>query len=369
MGECDVLVTGGAGYIGSHVCKALAESGYTPITYDDLSIDNRRAVRWGPLEVGDIRDPARLNEVFLRHRPAGVLHFAALSLVGESMIDPARYWNLNLQGAQCVFDAARRHGVRGLVFSSTCAIYGIPASVPIDEDAPTNPVNPYGATKLAAERMLGDYGAAYDLPHLILRYFNAAGADPEVEIGERRDVETHLVPLAIDASLGRRGPLRVMGDDYPTPDGTAIRDYVHVADLARAHVAGLEKLFAGAASRTLNIGTGRGTSVREILDAVEAATGHEVPTVAAPRRPGDPPELVANAARARDVLGPDHLPRSDIDTIVRTALAWHRTLEDPTPPGGGPGGAEAHATRSVFSSEAAVGTSARTTSRIGKVPT
>ena len=323
MGERDILVTGGAGYIGSHACKALARAGFTPITYDNLSIGNRWAVRWGPLEIGDIRDQGRLHEAFLKHRPAGVLHFAALALVGESVAEPARYWNLNVHGAQCVFDAARMHGVRGLVFSSTCAVYGMPDRVPIDEDTPKAPVNPYGASKLAAERMLRDYDAAYGLPHLILRYFNAAGADPDGEIGERRDVETHLVPLAIDACLGRRGPLQIMGEDYPTPDGTAIRDYIHVSDLAEAHVMGLKMLFDGAPSDLLNLGTGRGASVREVLGAIRAAEGREVPTSAAPRRPGDPPELVADAARARARFGPEHLARSDIDTIIRTALAWH----------------------------------------------
>lgn len=330
MGERDILVTGGAGYIGSHACKALALAGYNPITYDNLSIGNRWAVRWGPLEIGDIRDQGRLHETFLRYRPAGVLHFAALALVGESVSEPARYWNLNVHGAQCVFDAARMHGVRGLVFSSTCAVYGIPGVVPINEETPKAPVNPYGASKLAAERLLADYDTAYRLPHLILRYFNAAGADPEGEIGERRDVETHLVPLAIDACLGRRDPLRVMGEDYPTPDGTAIRDYIHVSDLAEAHVAGLRMLFEGGQSRTLNLGTGRGASVREVMGAIEEAAGCAVPTVSAGRRPGDPPELVADATRARELLGSEHLSRSDIKTIVRTALAWHRASCRPT---------------------------------------
>ncbi len=325
MGERDILVTGGAGYIGSHACKALCRAGYNPITYDNLSIGNRWAVRWGPLEIGDIRDQGRLHEAFLKHRPAGVLHFAALALVGESVAEPARYWNLNLHGAQCVFDAARMHRVRGLVFSSTCAVYGMPNAVPINEETPKAPVNPYGASKLAAERMLTDYDGAYGLPHLILRYFNAAGADPEGEIGERRDVETHLVPLAIDACLGRRGPLQIMGEDYPTPDGTAIRDYVHVSDLADAHVAGLRKLFENGESRILNIGTGRGVSVSEVLSEIRKATGRDVPTISAARRPGDPPELVASAAQALALFGPEHLARSDMETIVRTALTWHRS--------------------------------------------
>lgn len=319
-----VIVTGGAGYIGSHAAKALSRAGYEPVAYDNLSIGNASAVRWGPLELGDIADRARLGEVFRRHRPVGVLHFAALALVGESMTEPGLYYRTNVGGALAVMDAARAAGVEAFVLSSTCAVYGVPPPGPIGEATPPAPINPYGASKLMAERMLADHGAAYGLPYMALRYFNAAGADPEGEIGELRARETHLVPLAVDAMLGRRPPVGVLGTDYPTPDGTAIRDYVHVSDLADAHVRALERLRGGGGSGVLNLGTGRGHSVREVLAAVERAGGAPVPREDRPRRPGDPPSLVADAAAARAALGDGLTARSDLDTIVSTALAWHR---------------------------------------------
>ena len=320
-----VLVTGGAGYIGSHACKALAEAGYTPVTYDNLSIGNRWAVRWGPLEIGDVRDGVQLGMVIRRHRPVGVLHFAALALVGESMSDPGLYYRINVGGAQAVADAALAGGVGALVFSSTCAVYGTPARLPITEATPKAPINPYGASKLMAERLLEDYDMAHGLRFAALRYFNAAGADPEVEIGEARAVETHLVPLAIDAVLGRRPPLRVLGTDYPTPDGTAIRDYIHVSDLATAHVRALDRLLGGAPSFTCNLGTGSGQSIRQVLRSIARIAGREVPHETAPRRPGDPAELVADTALSRQLLGSGLTPRSDLDSIISTALAWHRT--------------------------------------------
>ena len=320
-----VLVTGGAGYIGSHACKALAEAGYTPVTYDNLSIGNRWAVRWGPLEIGDVRDGVQLGVVIRRHRPVGVLHFAALALVGESMSDPGLYYRMNVGGAQAVADAALAGGVGALVFSSTCAVYGTPARLPITEATPKAPINPYGASKLMAERLLEDYDMAHGLRFAALRYFNAAGADPEVEIGEARAVETHLVPLAIDAVLGRRPPLKVLGTDYPTPDGTAIRDYIHVSDLALAHVRALDRLLGGAPSFTCNLGTGSGQSIRQVLRSIARIAGREVPHETAPRRPGDPAELVADTALSRQLLGSGLTPRSDLDSIISTALAWHRT--------------------------------------------
>ena len=271
MSQGTVLVTGGAGYIGSHACKALAAAGYRPVTYDNLSIGNRWAVRWGPLERGDILDAARLHEVFKLHRPVGVLHFAALALVGESMQAPGLYYRTNVTGAVNLLDACRIHDAPAFVFSSTCAVYGTPERMPIAEDAAPRPINPYGASKLMVERILDDYDMAYGLRHVALRYFNAAGADPEGEIGEARDVETHLVPLALDAVLGRRPALKVFGDDYPTPDGTAVRDYIHVSDLAEAHVRALGLLLDGQPSRKLNLGTGHGYSVRQVLDAAAAA--------------------------------------------------------------------------------------------------
>ena len=320
-----VLVTGGAGYIGAHACKALAEAGYLPVTYDTLSIGNRWSVRWGPLEIGDIRDGVQLGTVLRRYRPVGVLHFAALALVGESMTDPGLYYRVNVGGAQTVMDAALAAGVGAFVFSSTCAVYGTPARLPITEATPKAPINPYGASKLMVERILEDYDMAHGLRFAALRYFNAAGADPATEIGEARAVETHLLPLAIDALLGRRGPLKVLGTDYPTPDGTAIRDYIHVSDLALAHVRALERLLGGAPSFACNLGTGSGQSIRRVLGAIARVAGREVPHELAPRRPGDPPELVADTALSRQLLGSDLTPRSDLDSIVATALAWHRS--------------------------------------------
>lgn len=318
-----VIVTGGAGYIGAHAAKALAEAGYTPVTYDNLSIGNASAVRWGPLELGDIADRARLAEVFRRHAPVGVLHFAALALVGESMAEPGLYFRTNVGAALAVIDATRDVGA-SFVFSSTCAVYGIPPEGPIHEGTPAAPINPYGASKLMVERILADYAAAYGLSYMALRYFNAAGADQNGEIGELRGFETHLVPLAIDAMLGRRPALEVLGADYPTPDGTAIRDYVHVADLAEAHVRALNYLREGGQPRVLNLGTGRGNSVREVLRAVERLGGRPVPHEDRPRRLGDPPALVASAEAACAVLGDGLAARSDLDTIVSTALDWHR---------------------------------------------
>jgi UDP-glucose-4-epimerase GalE len=319
-----VLVTGGAGYIGSHAAKALAAAGFRPVVYDDLSTGNAWAVRWGPLERGDILDSDRLDAVFEAYRPVGVLHFAALALVGESMLAPGRYYRVNVAGTINLLDACRRHGTPAFVLSSTCAVYGRPARMPIVESMPTRPINPYGASKLMVERILEDHGAAYGLRHVALRYFNAAGADPAGELGEARQVETHLIPLALDAVLGRRPPVKIHGVDYPTPDGTAIRDYIHVSDLAEAHVRALTLLLAGSPSRKVNLGAGRGHSVREVLAAAAAVTGRPVPHEIAARRPGDPPELVADPREALAFLGEGLLARSSLREIVESAWAWHR---------------------------------------------
>jgi UDP-arabinose 4-epimerase len=317
-----VLVTGGAGYIGSHACKALAGAGYLPVTLDNLAYGHHWAVKWGPFEHGDLADKDLIEAVLRRHQIEAVLHFAAFAYVGESMTAPAKYFRNNVINALTLLEAVQAQGVRHLVFSSTCATYGEPEIVPIDETQPQRPVNPYGESKLFIERALHWHGTAYGLGHVALRYFNAAGADPEGEIGEDHDPETHLIPLAIEAALGRGPALRVFGTDYPTPDGTAIRDYVHVTDLAAAHVAALDHLRRGGGATALNLGTGNGHSVREVVAAVERATGHEVPFEEAPRRPGDPPALVAAPARARQVLGWQPL-HSDLDTIVTTAARWH----------------------------------------------
>ncbi|KJV10669.1 UDP-glucose 4-epimerase [Elstera litoralis] len=318
-----VLVTGGAGYIGSHTCKALVQAGYLPVTYDSLARGFKDAVRYGPLVVGDIGDRATLDAALAEHQPIAILHFAALAYVGESVTDPALYYRNNTTGALTLIEAALAAGIDKLVFSSTCATYGVPQRLPIDEDTPQAPINPYGRSKRMVEQMLQDVGAASPLRSVALRYFNASGADPEGELGENHDPETHLLPLAIDAALGLGPALQVFGNDYPTPDGTCIRDYIHVADLADAHVRALTYLENGGATTAINLGSGTGFSIREILTAIETVLGVPVPHQFGPRRPGDPPSLVALAEKAKDVLGwvPKH---SDIETIVRTAATWAR---------------------------------------------
>ncbi len=323
MSRGTVLVTGGAGYVGSHACKILAAAGFEPVTFDNLSTGNRWAVRWGPLELGDLLDPHALHLAFVRHRPCAVLHFAGAALVGESVREPTLYWRRNLVGSLNLVEACRIHGVGVLVFSSTCAVYGTPTTVPITEETPKAPINPYGASKLAVERLLADAEAAFGLRFAALRYFNAAGADPEGEIGEHRAVETHLIPLLLDAILGLRPPLQVLGTDYPTPDGTAIRDYVHVTDLAVAHLRALEHLLAGGASLVCNLGTGEGHSVRQVIEAAERITGRPVPRVEAPRRPGDPAVLVADPGRALRELRLLPANPMGLERILETAWAWH----------------------------------------------
>jgi UDP-arabinose 4-epimerase len=317
-----VLVTGGAGYIGSHTAKALAAAGYLPVAFDNLRHGHRAAVKWGPLELGDILDSQRLNEAMEKWRPEAVLHFAGLISVGESVQDPELYYRNNVAGSLNLLQAMRAAGVDRIVFSSTAAVYGEPDVAPIPETAPRRPVNPYGASKAMTEAMLEDFSKAYGLRSVALRYFNAAGADPGGETGETHEPETHLIPLALDAVSGRRGPLTIYGDDYPTPDGTCIRDYIHVSDLATAHVKALEYAAQGdAASHKFNLGTGSGFSIRQVLDSIGRVTGRPVPANLGPRRPGDSAVLVADPGRARQIL--DWAPTlSDIDTIVRTAYDW-----------------------------------------------
>ena len=318
-----VLVTGGAGYVGAHGCKALAEAGYQPVVYENLVHGHEAAVRWGPLERGELSDRVRLDAVFGRYKPQAVMHFAAFTAVGESVADPGKYYRNNVAGSLSLFEATVAHGVGQLVFSSTAATYGLPARIPITEDEPNNPINPYGRSKLMVEQMLFDFERAHGLRSAIMRYFNAAGASPDGEIGETHDPETHLIPLALDAVAGKGSELTVFGTDYPTPDGTCIRDYIHVGDLADAHVRALDRLADGGATRAYNLGTGSGVSVREILDAAERITGRAVPHRFGPRREGDPPVLVSDASRARSELGWQSR-MSDIDTIVATAWAWHQ---------------------------------------------
>ena len=315
-----VLVTGGAGYIGSHACKALAAAGYTPVTYDNLVHGHEWAVKWGPLERGDVGDAARLRGVFQAHRPIAVMHFAAVAYVGESVADPAKYYRNNVTGTLTLLDAMRDAGVGHMVFSSTCATYGTPKTLPISEDAPQAPINPYGATKLMVERVLADYAHAYGLRAVALRYFNAAGADPDGEIGEDHQPETHLIPLVLEAAAGG-APITVLGDDYDTLDGTCIRDYVHVSDIADAHVLALEGLERGGLRPAYNLGAGVGVSVAEVIETAREVTGRAIAVKIGPRRPGDPAALLADPARAMADLG--WSPRRvGIGSIIETAWAW-----------------------------------------------
>jgi len=317
-GRARILVTGGAGFIASHACKALAAEGYLPVTIDNLSTGNRDAVKWGPLILGDIRDTALVRDILLSNDIKAVLHFAASAYVGESMTDPALYYDNNVGGMISLLAGCQQAGVSRIVFSSSCATYGIPDSLPITESAAQTPINPYGRTKLIGEQMIRDHGAAYGLNHVILRYFNAAGADPEGELRERHDPETHLIPLALLAASGQRPGLQIFGNDYPTPDGTCIRDYIHVTDLARAHVNALSHLMGGGPDLAVNLGTGKGLSILQIVAAAERACGRRVPVTFSSRRPGDPPVLLADPARAARELG-FTTRLSDIDTIMRHA--------------------------------------------------
>lgn len=318
-----VLVTGGAGYVGSHACLALAAAGFRPVVFDDLSNGHREHVRWGPLEVGDIRDAARLDAVFAAHRPVAVLHFAARIEVGESVKDPGAFYDVNVGGTITLLEAARRAGVGALVFSSTCATFGDPVTMPMAEDHPQSPLNPYGRSKLMVERVLADYDRHLGFRSAVLRYFNAAGADPEGRIGEWHEPETHAIPLAIEAALGRRPGFTIFGDDYDTEDGTAVRDYVHVLDLADAHVAVLRRLLAGGGSEAYNLGAGTGVSVRQLIDGVGRVAGAPLAVRIAPRRAGDAPVLVADNAKARAQLG--WVPKRGLDLILADAWRWHRS--------------------------------------------
>jgi UDP-glucose-4-epimerase GalE len=325
MGK-NILVTGGAGYIGSHACKALAKAGYTPIAYDNLVYGHREAVRWGPLVEGDLADRALLAETLDRFAVAAVIHFAAFAYVGESMEKPQLYFHNNVVNTITLLDAMLAAKLRHIVFSSSCATYGTPARVPITEDTPQNPVNPYGESKLICERAIHWYGVAHGMTYAALRYFNASGADPDCEIGEAHDPETHLVPLVLATALGRRAQIDIYGTDYPTPDGSAVRDYIHVQDLAEAHVAALARLLGGGTSLAVNLGTGSGHSVREVIEAAERITGRRIARREMPRRAGDPPVLVADVSQAKALLGWS-ARLSDLDTILSTAWAWHLAAE------------------------------------------
>ncbi len=313
-----ILVTGGAGYIGSHTCKALALAGYEPVALDNLVYGHEWAVQWGPLVKADLADREAVARCFRDHRPEAVVHFAAYAYVGESVADPGKYYQNNVACTLNLLDAMRDAGCPRIVFSSSCAVYGLPEAMPMHEGLEPRPINPYGRTKLMVEKILADYGRAYGLEHVSLRYFNAAGADPDGELGEEHDPETHLIPLALKATLPGARPLTVFGTDWDTEDGTCVRDYIHVADLAQAHLAALE--LAGQ-SGTFNLGTGTGHSIRTILDAAQEVTGRAVAWNPGPRRPGDPPRLVADWTKAREILS--WQPRyADIRTILEHAWNW-----------------------------------------------
>jgi UDP-glucose-4-epimerase GalE len=317
-----ILVTGGAGYIGAHTCKQLAQAGYEPVVLDNLSNGHRDAVRWGPLITGDLGDPDTCTRALRDSRASAVVHFAGSILVDASMRDPGAYFQNNVVNTLHLLRAMAACDVRTLVFSSSCAVYGEPERIPIPETHPTRPINPYGETKLAAERALHWFGRAHAIRSVSLRYFNAAGADPDGEIGERHTPETHLIPLVVEAALGRLPQFELRGIDYPTPDGSAIRDLVHVTDLAQAHVQAIDYLRRDGASIELNVGTGQGTSVRQVVEAARRHVGRTFPVQERDRRPGDPAVLVADATRVANLLG--WRPRlSDLDTLLDTAIAWH----------------------------------------------
>ena len=318
-----ILVTGGAGYIGSHAVRLFLDRGHDVWVYDNLSYGHRAAVPADRLVVGDLSETARVDHVLVERRIEAVVHFAAFAFVGESVQAPGKYYQNNLVNTLGLMECLRRQGIGRFVFSSTCATYGMPEAMPITEETPQAPINPYGWTKLAVERALADYAHAYKWGYAALRYFNAAGARPDGSIGEDHHPETHLIPLVIQAGMGQRPHIEVFGTDYPTPDGTGVRDYIHVDDLAEAHLLALEKVTPGAELR-YNLGIGRGYSVREVIRTVEDVTGLKIPVKEGPRRPGDPPTLVASSEKIQRELG--WTPRyADLRAIVETAWHWHRT--------------------------------------------
>ena len=323
MKEQKVIVTGGAGYIGSHACKALRRAGFLPITFDNLVTGWKDAIKFGPFENGDLLNEADLEQVFAKHSPVAVMHFAGLSQVGESIQKPGLYWKNNVVGSLNLIQAAVEHGCMNLVFSSTCATYGDQDGIVLDENCAQSPINAYGASKRAVENILFDYHSAYGLNHVIFRYFNVAGADPEAEIGEFHQPETHLIPLILDAIDGKREALTIFGTDYDTFDGTCIRDYVHVCDLVEAHVLGLRWLLDGRGNRIFNLGTGTGFSVREVVDQAKHVTNRPVPVVEGSRRPGDATMLVSGSSRATSELGWS-ANRSHMQQMITDAWRWHQ---------------------------------------------
>lgn len=317
-----ILIAGGAGYIGSHTNKLLNERGYRTVVFDNLVYGHREFVRWGEFFKGDLSNPVEIRECFRKYPVHAVMHFSAFAYVGESVENPSKYYFNNVVNTLNLLEVMREFGVRYFIFSSTCAVYGIPEQVPINEEAPKRPVNPYGKTKLMIEQILEDYDRAYGIKHINLRYFNAAGADPEAEIGEWHEPETHLIPLTIYAALGAKEDIKIFGTDYPTKDGTCIRDYIHVMDLAEAHIKALEYLVRHDRSDAFNLGNGEGYSVREIIESVRRISKKDFRVTEVGRRPGDPPVLISDSKKARELLGWEPRYR-DIDSIVETAWRWH----------------------------------------------
>ena len=319
-----ILVTGGAGYIGSHVCKVLFQAGYIPVSYDNLVYGHSWAAKWGPLEIGDIADRRKLDDVIRKYEPEAVMHFAAYAYVNESVENPAKYYRNNVIGTINLLEAMYEHGLNNIIFSSTCATYGVPESIPVKENHPQNPINPYGASKLMIERIIQDFGAAYGINFIILRYFNAAGADPDSEIGEDHDPEPHLIPLALEAASGVNPFITIYGHDYDTPDGTCIRDYIHVTDLAYAHLLAADAILNGNVSnKAYNLGNEKGFSVKNIIETVENIVGQKITVKKGPPRPGDPPCLIGDSAKIKRELGwkPNY---QDISEIIGTAWQWIR---------------------------------------------
>jgi len=325
-----ILVTGGAGYIGSQVCKTLAKAGYLPIAYDNLSTGHAYAVKWGPFVQADLSEKEKLNETFQKFQPKAVLHFAASALVIESMADPAKYYRNNVAGSLSLLEAMHANKVPHLVFSSTCAVYGQPKSVPLTESHPLGPINPYGRSKWMVEQMIADFEAAHGIKAAILRYFNIAGADLDTEIGENHDPETHLIPSVIQAALGVKKEIVVYGTDFPSRDGSAVRDYIHVQDLADAHVSALKWLLSNNQSVQINLGTGTGHSVLEIVEAVQTFCGKPLPVRLERSRPGEPSNLTADNSKAKELLGWSP-KRSDLPTLIESAWKWHQLLSENAP--------------------------------------
>ncbi len=326
MPKKNVLITGGAGYIGSHTCKALANLGYMPIVYDNLIYGHEWAVKWGPLEKGDIGDRFRLDEVIKKYDPIAVIHFAGYAYVGESVKEPSKYFQNNVVGSLNLLQSMKDFEINKIIFSSSCSSYGIPEFVPIEESQLQNPVSPYGASKFMTERMLKDFSHAYGIKSISLRYFNAAGADPEMELGECHDPETHLIPLILDVALGKRKKITIYGDNYDTPDGTCIRDYVHVSDIAHAHVLALQALEKNAFTSAYNLGNGTGYSVKEVITVARKVTGHPIPVEITSRRQGDVGILIGSSKKIEDELG-WRTSLSSLENIIETAWLWHKEYQ------------------------------------------